>query len=133
MARELEPSLAPMGAAAWVERTAAVIARHRFALDDERTIGDGIAIVLERAEIPFRREVRLGEAGVIDFVVGERVGLELKSNGSPAAVLRQLRRYADSAAIEALMLVSRRAAHRALPTTLRGKPLAVVHLLSSAF
>lgn len=86
--------------------------------------------VLERAGFEFRAEVKLdGNArDRIDFMVGS-VGLELKTKGSPAGVLRQLDRYAGAGELDAVILVTtcRRLA-RGLPSELRGKPLAVIEL-----
>ena len=86
--------------------------------------------VLERDGISLTPEVALdGDArNRIDFMA-ETVGLELKTKGSPAAVLRQLDRYAAAQQVDALILVTtRRSLARGLPTELRGKPLSVVHL-----
>lgn len=64
----------------------------------------------------------------IDFVVG-RVGLELKVDGAPAAVLRQLDRYAKAEQLDAVVLVTTRRSHlRGLPAELRGKPIAAFHV-----
>lgn len=106
--------------------------RYRFA--DERGLQDGIAVVLAGAGRPFVREARLGEAGVVDFLVGAApaVGVEVKVQGGLAAVTRQLFGYAGRPEVDALVLVTPRAAHRRLPPTLAGKPVHVCHLLLGA-
>lgn len=77
-----------------------------------------------RAEVPLDGNAR----NRIDFVVG-RVGLELKTKGSPAEVLRQLDRYAAAEELDAVILVTtRRALARGLPTELRSKPLSSLQL-----
>ena len=61
---------------------------------------------LEQAELPVAHEVRLGPGRRIDFMCGG-VGIEVKK-GKPAraAVLSQLRRYALSGEVEALIVVA---------------------------
>lgn len=71
------------------------------------------------------REVRLAPRDRIDLLVG-RVGVECKVAGNAESVLRQLRRYAESDRIDALILVTSRAAHSRMPATVGGKPLHVV-------
>jgi len=107
---------------------------HRFRFGNERELQDGIAQVLSAANISFAREVVLGDAGVIDFVVREQeaIGLEVKISGSLAALTRQLHRYAQRPELASLMLVTPLARLIRLPPTFAGKPLRVVHLLSSA-
>lgn len=77
------------------------------------------------------REYRLNEKDRIDFLVKHRegnVGVEVKVGGSLTNVLRQLARYADCDAITSLVLVTTRSKHKAVPPTLRGKPLSVVYV-----
>jgi len=112
---------------------AALLGHHRYSVGDERALSQAVELVLQRGGVGYRREVSLGDAGVIDFLVEGHIGLELKAAGSPAAVIRQLHRYAGAAELDALVLLTTRASHRRLPATVQGKPLSVVHLLASAF
>jgi hypothetical protein len=85
---------------------------------------------LRESGCEFRWEVWLDgdKRNRIDFVVG-RIGVELKVDGSPAAVLRQLDRYAAAAELDAVTLVTTRRAHlRGLPSELRGKPVIAFHV-----
>ena len=104
---------------------------HRFRFVVERELQQGIDQVLGAADLPVRREVSLGQAGVIDFLIGD-LGLEVKTSGSLAAVTRQLHRYAQHPAIAELLLVTSRMQLARLPATMNGKPIHVVHLLESA-
>jgi len=84
--------------------------------------------VLAEHCIEFQAEVILGPKDRIDFAVGENgalgVGIELKVKGSPAAIIRQLNRYANYN-FDALLLVttSRRLA-ASVPRELLGKRVA---------
>lgn len=59
------------------------------------------------------REAWIGSGERIDFLVG-RVGIEIKVAGSAADVRRQLARYAATEAVDELLLVTTKAAHRVL-------------------
>lgn len=76
------------------------------------------------------REVELSGADRIDlYLPGCSIGIEVKIAGSRADVERQLRRYAASPAIEALILVTSRAHHARLPLNIDGVPLRVHSLI----
>jgi hypothetical protein len=106
---------------------ATLISRTRFRYHDEHVLQAGIAQVLAAAGIAAVAEVRLTDRDRIDFLATP-VGIEVKVAGTPAAVERQLRRYAASPQIEALILVTNRARHRSVPREIGGKPVRVVFL-----
>jgi len=89
----------------------------------------GVADALADVDITATREVRLSD-GVsrIDLLAGT-VGVEVKIASSGPTVLRQLARYAECPEIDALVLVTTRAAHSYMPLTLNGKPLIVCSLI----
>lgn len=118
----LEP-LAPADA----EAVASAIKSQRYRYADEIQLQDGIAGVLAGAGIPAVREVSLTAADKIDFMAG-RLGIEVKIAGQAAAVQRQLCRYAASAEVDELMLVTTRSAHRSVRRELAGKTVHVVLL-----
>jgi hypothetical protein len=109
------------------EAIAAVIKGQSYRYSDETALQEGIAGALAQAGIPATREVHLTAADKIDFMAGP-VGIEVKVAGQPAAVTRQLRRYATSDDVAELMLVTTRAAHRSVPRELAGKTVHVVWL-----
>jgi hypothetical protein len=114
------------------EEIRAVLAGYRFRFASERELQDGVARVLEGAGFAHRREAPLGDAGTIDFLVGD-VGVEIKIKGALAQVTRQLHRYAEEPSVRELLLVTGSARLDRLPASLCGKPLGVLHLLTSAF
>ncbi|RKH02967.1 hypothetical protein D7X32_15265 [Corallococcus carmarthensis] len=112
-----------------LEQVRALVTRHRFRCAGEALLQEALAQVLTEAGIPFQREVRLGDAGRIDFLLTEaRVGLEVKVDGGLSEVTRQLLRYAEREDIHALLLITTRSRHDSLPAHMQGKPVRVAVL-----
>jgi hypothetical protein len=88
---------------------------------DESKIHSAIASALVSAGIAFEHERVLGPRSRIDFLTVSGVGIEVKK-GKPysEAVIRQLKRYAESDAIKAILLVIER--YQDVPATINGKP-----------
>lgn len=82
---------------------------------------------LKRSFPSATRETVLGPGDQVDFLVQD-VAVEVKVDGSPMEVMRQLQRYAMHEQVAAVVLVTTRAKHRGLPPTLRGKPVLVAWL-----
>ena len=79
-----------------------------------------------------RREVRLSVGERIDFLVYD-VGIEVKIDGSVAALMRQAARYLRCDEVRSLVVVTTLARHRALPADMFGKAVYVAHLEGNAF
>lgn len=104
---------------------------HRYRFASEEELQAGVEFVLWEAGIIFRREADLGAGGRIDFITEDRVGIEVKTEGSPAAVARQLVRYAQVPSVRSLILVTSRAGHWMRIGPLRsmlGTPVEVVRV-----
>lgn len=101
---------------------------YRFLAVDEAELQDQIAEVLTRAGIHHVRELTLTHHGRIDFMLDHGIGLEVKVDGSPSAVLRQLFGYAQSPSVESLVLVTRRSQLSTLRGPIAGKTLHVIHI-----
>jgi hypothetical protein len=112
---------------AQVSRIAVAITVNRYRYNQETRLHDAIEQVLAGAGIAAVREAVLTSAERIDFLAG-RVGIEVKIAGRAPDVLRQLRRYAASPDIDALVLVTTRARHRGMPREISGKPVRVAWL-----
>lgn len=65
----------------------------------------------------------------IDLLVGS-VGAEVRVAGSVEALTRQIQRYAHAPEISELVVVTDRAALRAVPSTVAGVPVELVYLSS---
>lgn len=84
------------------------------------------ARAFERFGLCARHEAVLGPRCRIDFLVGG-IGVEIKkSRPQPAALLRQLRRYAACEQVEELIVVAPRGVN--LPRTAGGKRITMVGL-----
>lgn len=118
-----------------VERVDRALRRHRFRFDDERELQAGIELVLRGEGLVVAREASLGDSGTIDFLVGSlgSVGIEVKTRGSRADLARQVHRYLQHESLQALMVVTTRAALAQLPEVIANKPVYVHHLVTGAF
>jgi hypothetical protein len=101
----------------------------KYSYANEEELQTGLAQALEDAGCMVRREVRLDYRNRIDLLVDE-IGIEVKVDGKPDAVLRQLERYAYSPNVRGLILVTTRVRHR-MPKLINGKPIVVVSLASA--
>ena len=96
------------------------------ACPEERDLHAAVSAALADAGVAFAHEARLAPRCRIDFLAG-RIGVEVKKGRpAPAALRAQLARYLASAELDAVVVVSQRAA--ALPRTIAGKPVALVTL-----
>lgn len=99
--------------------------RSPFALY-EQDIHQAVARRLTDAGLPFLHEKSLAPGCRIDFWC-EGVGIEIKKGKPrPAALLEQLRRYAVSDEIAALVVLTQRSVR--LPASVCGKPLVQITL-----
>lgn len=81
-------------------------------------------------------EVRLDAHNRIDFLVElnetTKVGIEVKIGGSVAALTRQLERYAAFDDVDELLVITTKAQHHHIPTTIGGKPVVLCSLIGDA-
>lgn len=100
----------------------------RFRGSREKDLQEALEGLLRANFSGVLREAQLEPGSIVDFLVSDVVAVEVKLDGSPMDVTRQLQRYAKNARVEAVVLVTTRAKHRAVPTALREKPVRVVWL-----
>jgi len=75
----------------------------------------GISMALTAAGIEHHREVVLGKAGRIDFVIEGRVGIECKVAGPMVAVYDQVHGYAQTNFFDAFVVATTKPAHARMP------------------
>lgn len=102
------------------------LAFSRYRQGREDKLHEDLAGVLTRKAYDFAREVSLTPRDRIDFLVEGGIGIECKARASKRPIFRQLQRYAESPAIDALILVTGTA--MGLPAALNGKPVFYVSL-----
>ena len=110
-----------------IARVAAALSAVRVpAQPEEYDIHAAVAQALAAAGLAYEHEYRLGPRRRIDFRVG-RVGIEVKK-GRPAtsALTAQLRKYLESDALDAVIVVTQRVTR--LPNTIGGKPVRLISL-----
>lgn len=100
---------------------------YRYVWADEAQLQAGIYLVLDGCFLHPQREVRLTPGERIDFLCTSlgvaRIGVEVKVAGTAGAAMAQLIRYAPH--VDALILVTTRHRHAAIPRELGGKPVEV--------
>lgn len=105
-----------------ITRIYAILQGVRFPLNDEKQLQKMMWDKFQENPIGnlVKREYRFDEKSIIDFLVLERVGIEVKIKGTQKQIYRQLVRYARFAHVEAIILVTARP--MGLPNTIEGKP-----------
>ncbi len=117
------------------ESLVGLICGYRYITGNEIDLQEGLARVFDLNEVDYLREYELTpDYGRIDFFLPESgVGVELKTQGSPTAVLRQLYRYTRSPEIASLILVTARARLIPMDSRFNGKPVYSAALWSGQF
>ncbi len=107
----------------------AALSRYTFLSHDERGLYDGLAAAFGSAGISYERERALSTGNRVDFYLpAHRLAVEVKVQGSPASILRQLSRYAACEVVGAILLVTSRASLARIPSTIANKPAMAVRL-----
>lgn len=117
------------------ELSAAQVAKlllgYSYSLQSEARLQEGIGRVLQKAGIPFQREVWLSEKDRIDFLIESGVGIEVKIQGSVSALTRQAHRYAQHPRIRSLVIACTRHSLARLPESFNDKPICCALLVGS--
>lgn len=103
-----------------------LLSTRRFPLSSEKELQAEIAKALSAAGMEYKREYRLSEADVIDFMLPDGIGIEVKLRQQRSGILRQCERYCAHETLQGLILVS--ASAMGLPPEIKGKPCWMVSL-----
>jgi hypothetical protein len=102
-----------------------LLTSHRLPLSDEKQLQQAMADVFTAADLEFRREVRLSDGDIVDFMVGV-TAVEVKIKGNRRDIFRQVERYCGHADVYDLVLATN--VPMSLPSPICGKPVSVAHL-----
>lgn len=103
-----------------------VLTSHRLPLADEKELQAEIAKAFTSLGIAHRREVRLGDRDIVDFLVWDDTAIEVKIKGPARAIYRQVERYCGYDAVGSLVLATLKPI--GMPDTVAGKPVSVAEL-----
>lgn len=98
----------------------------RFPLEDEKTTQSAIEQRLRSHGFGCCREQRI-VGGIIDFLVDDSIGIEVKIKGQPAAIVRQIKGYTAEPSISGIILITSKPVPLC-PTMIREKPIVVVDM-----
>jgi hypothetical protein len=102
-----------------------VLAGCRFPLSNEKLLQAAIQEEFDAHGVEHSREHRLSAADIPDFMVG-RIVIEIKIKGSKRNIYAQIKRYAEHAEVDELILVTN--VPMGLPAKVEGKPVHLVNL-----
>lgn len=119
-----------MGERKTAAEVADILRRYRFSFTDEDELHQGIAQALKKNGVSFVHEKTLSRKDRIDFLCDGGIGIEVKVDGSPSAVGRQVLDYLKFEEVSEVVLVTSRvlaAAYLREPTS-SGKKIEIVEL-----
>jgi hypothetical protein len=116
------------------EEVAKILGRYRLTFHSEGELQTAIGEILTEEKIAHEREVRLDARNRLDFLCDGGLAIETKlaANKGPAALRRQLQRYAVSDRVSAILVVSS-GFISGVPDILDGKPITFHFLVGSSF
>lgn len=98
----------------------------RFRLETEKQLQSEIYAELNSKFSSVKREVPLDPKNIIDFIVNENCGLEIKLDGSKKAIYYQCERYTAFQEIDILVLATNKSV--TLPAQINGKRCFAINL-----
>lgn len=103
-----------------IERIFEALSQYQYNMKSELDVHDGMQQAFESADIPFKREYKLNEQDIVDFLIDDQLAIEVKIKGRPMDIFRQCERYCKHENVKAIILASSR--HMGLPEEINGKP-----------
>lgn len=95
---------------------------------NEKELQSVVSDILLKEKINFKREFTLSESNIIDFLLTDGTGIEIKIKGSGMSILRQLKRYSNEDKIERILLITTKRIF--LPDKLSGKSCKLYYINS---
>lgn len=110
-----------------------LLSHFKYNFNDEKSLQDGMEVVLIKAGMQYRREFHVNRKDRPDFMLSGGLAIEVKIKGSQSQFLRQASRYLLDNKITALILVGTPHWINSVPSTLHNKPISKLRLLGSMF
>lgn len=107
--------------------------RFKFNCVDEKSLQDGIELVLQRNAIEYKRELHINKKDRPDFLLPGGIAIEVKIKGTNSQFLRQASRYLLDKHITELILLGTPHWISSVPPILHNKPINKLRLLGSMF
>lgn len=95
-------------------------------MNNEKRLQEEIGSLFDANGILHKREVSLGDGDIIDFMLPDGLGIEVKIKESKRAIYRQCVRYCGHAQVRTLILIT--ATAMGFPEEIEGKPCYVASL-----
>lgn len=98
----------------------------RFMLSNEKSVQADIEKLFKSLSVSHKREHILDENNIIDFLMDNGVGIEVKIKGQKRAMYKQCERYAQFEDIKQLILLT--SVSTGMPQEINNKPIHVLNL-----
>lgn len=110
-----------------LEKFIALMRRTPFVMKDEKSVQAAIAVILDSHGIEYKREVKLSETDIVDFMLPGGVAVEVKLNkAQKREIYRQCKRYCEHEQVKVIVLMT--ATIMGFPPEIEGKPAYYVSL-----
>lgn len=109
----------------------ALLKSHRFFLHNEKSLQSDIAALFTSKKVPFNREHYLDENNIMDFIVADGIGLEIKIDGTKRAIYEQCLRYSKFPEVKELILFTNK--QLGTPHLYEGKRFNIVNIGTAWF
>lgn len=105
------------------------LAKYSFVAHDERDLYPSLEACLTAAGLTYVRERVLTPKSRVDFYFpGTNLAMEVKVQGTPATILRQITRYCEVSEVGLLLLVTTVGKLSRVPETIAGKPVRAIRI-----
>lgn len=87
------------------EQLIAILKRQRFNIENEKELQQQIVSVLDKYQVAYKREHRLNEKDIPDFLIGD-IAMEIKIKGRRIDIFKQCMRYSMHDEVKSVLLIT---------------------------
>lgn len=102
-----------------IDKIFKVLSSKKISLLNEKKTQDEIENLFINNSIPYKREYKLSDNDIIDFLLYDNIGVEVKIKAPARTIFRQCKRYCEHDEISKIILVSGK--HMGLPEQINNK------------